>query len=224
MNNLLTLFTCAVAALLGATLPSIAYAWIARTTGTRPAESLAVRIACAVIACAVWLGLWLRYCGQLPWFLLYANASLVLVCCSLVDLHVWLIPDEFLAYGACTSFLLIMLGHAGQLLANLLTAAMAGLFFGATSLLSRGGLGFGDVKMSAMLGLVLGPAGSLLAFMIAVVSGAAFGLVLLLLRRAALKQRIAFGPFLALGGIASMLWGELILTWYLQWAGIVPLY
>lgn len=74
-------------------------------------------------------------------------------------------------------------------------------------LAGREAMGFGDVKLVAMLGAWLGLVGAGLALMVAVVSGAAVGLVILLVRR---SRYVPFGPFLALGGASLMLAGDAV--------------
>ncbi|MGB9866679.1 MAG: prepilin peptidase [Bacillota bacterium] len=220
MNSLGLLVVCGVGALLGALLPTIAYAWIAIVSSTRPVPSLWVRLACAATASITWLGLWKTYQAEWPRFVLYANASLVLICCSIVDLVVWLIPNMFLVYGALSTLMILLTLDFSNLAVHLCTSLAAGLFFAGANWLSRGGMGLGDVKMSAVIGLVLGPAQSVVAFILAVFAGAATGLALMLARGSGFKERIAFGPFLTLGCITSMVWSEQIIAWYLRLWGI----
>lgn len=81
--------------------------------------------------------------------------------------------------------------------------------------LSRGGMGWGDVKMAAFIGLVVGFPMIFVAIMLAIVSGGLVAFVLVLRRAKSRKQSIAFGPFLSLAAMATILWGDAILDWYL---------
>ena len=74
-------------------------------------------------------------------------------------------------------------------------------------LAGREAMGFGDVKLVAMLGAWLGLVGAGLALMVAVVSGAAVGIVILVVRR---SRYVPFGPFLALGGASLVLAGDCV--------------
>jgi len=81
-------------------------------------------------------------------------------------------------------------------------------------ILGRGALGFGDVKLAALLGLVAGLGAAIVGLLLgAIVAGAlvALLLVLRLLRRG---QFIPYGPFIALGAIVATLWGGSIVDWY----------
>ena len=76
-------------------------------------------------------------------------------------------------------------------------------------------MGWGDVKMAALIGLVLGHKLVFVALMLAVISGGLIAVILLISKVKGRKQSIAFGPFLSLGAMATLLWGANILDWYL---------
>jgi leader peptidase (prepilin peptidase)/N-methyltransferase len=74
----------------------------------------------------------------------------------------------------------------------------------------------GDVKLAAVMGLYLGRAVAP-ALVIAFGIGALVGLVMIArMGTAARKQAIPFGPFLALGGVAGLWYGDQIVDWYLS--------
>ncbi|MDR7483245.1 MAG: prepilin peptidase [Armatimonadota bacterium] len=114
---------------------------------------------------------------------------------------------------------------AGVLLAaalgRLVPALIAGVGAGALILLivvaSRGGMGLGDVKLAVLIGVFLAsPAVTGVALFLAFVIGGLFGLALLTLRVRGRKDPIPFGPFLALGALGAIFWGEAIIRWYWQ--------
>jgi leader peptidase (prepilin peptidase)/N-methyltransferase len=70
------------------------------------------------------------------------------------------------------------------------------------------------MKLGAMLGAFLGWKVALISLLIAVLSGGGVAAVLLLTRARGRKDPVPFGPFLALGGLAGLLWGETLLAWY----------
>jgi leader peptidase (prepilin peptidase) / N-methyltransferase len=80
-------------------------------------------------------------------------------------------------------------------------------------LVSRGGMGLGDVKMAAFIGLITGYQ-VFIALMLAIIVGALVSILLLALKIKRRKESIPFGPFLSLAAIATMLWGNYILSWY----------
>lgn len=82
----------------------------------------------------------------------------------------------------------------------LLSAIVSLLFFLFLFIGTRGrAMGFGDVKFAFLLGLVLGPAATIIALYVAFLTGAGVGLILILWKKKHLKYAIPFGPFLVLG-------------------------
>lgn len=82
--------------------------------------------------------------------------------------------------------------------------------------LSHGGMGLGDVKLTAVLGIWLGLDGVLLGLLIAFLTGGVTGMLLLATGIRKRRDAIAFGPFLCIGAAVAMLWGQSILSWYWQ--------
>ena len=81
-------------------------------------------------------------------------------------------------------------------------------------LISRGGMGWGDVKMAALIGIVTGYL-VFVALFLAVVLGGLAAVILLLLKIKKRKEGIPFAPFLSIAAIVTLLWGGSILNWYL---------
>ncbi|MFT4569525.1 MAG: leader peptidase (prepilin peptidase)/N-methyltransferase [Hyphomicrobiaceae bacterium] len=77
------------------------------------------------------------------------------------------------------------------------------------------GMGFGDVKLVAMIGGFVGVSGALFTIMFGALSGSIIGALMMGLRRGRLDTEIPFGPFLAAGGYVYILAGPAIIDWYL---------
>ena len=92
------------------------------------------------------------------------------------------------------------------------------MFLFVVALLWPGGLGLGDVKLALLLGFVLGVE-VIVAMFAAFLVGGLVGIGLLVVGKRSRKDRIPFGPFLALGGIIGSLVGEQVLTWYMGFIG-----
>jgi leader peptidase (prepilin peptidase) / N-methyltransferase len=144
----------------------------------------------------------------LPAFWLLAALAVVL---TVTDLRHRRLPDRLTlpAYPAAVALLgaaaLAVPGGARRLAAALAGLAAAGLFAGLLALVSRAGLGWGDVKLGGLLGLYLGwvgavavAAGLACAFVLAAVTG----LALIAAGRATRKSQLPFGPFLLVSAIA----------------------
>lgn len=101
---------------------------------------------------------------------------------------------------------------AGSILMGL---AISG-FFTLLIIITKGkGMGGGDVKLGALIGLCLGFPLSLVALMFSFLSGALVSLFLITLGKKHFGQVIPFGPFLVLGTFITLFWGNQILDWYL---------
>jgi len=81
------------------------------------------------------------------------------------------------------------------------------------ALISRGGMGWGDVKLAGLIGLVAGFPLVFIAMFLAIVSGGLVAAVLLLFKLKSRKDAIPFGPFLCLAAMATLFWGSKLLSW-----------
>ncbi len=77
-------------------------------------------------------------------------------------------------------------------------------------------MGWGDVKLALVMGLCLGWKMSMISLLLAFLVAALFVVVGLAVGRLSRKQLIPFGPFLALGAIMTLFWGEQLFNWYLH--------
>src|SRR5206468_1409963 len=101
------------------------------------------------------------------------------------------------------------IGNAGAGVRGLLAGAASFAFFLIVALIAPAGMGMGDVKLSFLIGLGLGFLGwrSVFAgFFLAFLSGAVTGIALMGLGKAGRKTAVPFGPFMALGAAATILW------------------
>jgi leader peptidase (prepilin peptidase)/N-methyltransferase len=138
-----------------------------------------------------------------------------LVAITLTDLEQRLIPNRILLASAAVGLTIATVGDPGSLPERAAAAAGAGGLFLVVALVYPRGMGLGDVKLAALLGLFLGRS-VVPALLIALVAGSLVGAGLILKEGAAARKRaIPFGPFLALGGVAGLLAGPDLIGWYL---------
>lgn len=83
------------------------------------------------------------------------------------------------------------------------------------AILKKDAMGGGDVKLMAMAGGVLGWKGIILTSFLGSLLGSLVGISLILLKGREWGSKIPFGPYLAVGALISLFWGQDILTWYL---------
>jgi leader peptidase (prepilin peptidase)/N-methyltransferase len=79
---------------------------------------------------------------------------------------------------------------------------------------SRGGMGWGDVKLAALIGLAVGYPLVLVALLIGAILGGVVGAILLATKKRRPGETIPYGPFLSLAAMITLLWGSDILSWY----------
>jgi leader peptidase (prepilin peptidase)/N-methyltransferase len=135
---------------------------------------------------------------------------------TLTDLELRLIPNKILIVSALAGVVLAAALDPGSLPERASGAAAAGGLLFAVALAYPRGMGMGDVKLAAVMGLYLGRAVAP-ALLIGFAAGAVVGLALIARDgTAARKRTVPFGPFLALGGVVGLLAGDEIVTWYLS--------
>jgi leader peptidase (prepilin peptidase)/N-methyltransferase len=141
---------------------------------------------------------------------------LLLVPVTLIDIDFRIIPNRLLLVGAGVALVLLAALRPDELPGHLIAAAAAGAFFLVAVLAYPSGMGMGDVKLAAVLGLYLGRAVAPAVF-VALVAGTLVG-ALIIARKGAREGRktaIPFGPYLALGGLVGLFAGDAMVDWYL---------
>jgi leader peptidase (prepilin peptidase)/N-methyltransferase len=83
-------------------------------------------------------------------------------------------------------------------------------------ILKKEGMGGGDIKMMAMVGAFLGWKTVLLATFLGSLFGSVAGILIMIIRGKGVSLQIPFGPYLAVGTVISIFFGQEILTWYLH--------
>ncbi|MBI3385728.1 prepilin peptidase [Candidatus Gottesmanbacteria bacterium] len=152
---------------------------------------------------------------------LLLTSALVLFSAFLVifvaDLKYQIIPDSMLiALAIGVALLWATPLRAGTTpFPYLATGLIACAFFYIIWRVSGGkAMGFGDVKLSFVLGLLLGFPRTIVALYIAFLTGAIVGVILILVHTARLKSKIAFGPFLIFGTGVALMFGNDIMAWW----------
>lgn len=135
------------------------------------------------------------------------------------DLKNFIIPDVLLAllFFLILIFDIIKLGRSEISIVNLFWGVIigGGLFLLLVIFSREKWMGWGDVKLGFLLGLLLGYPYIIVSHLLSFISGALVSLVLIILYGRKLKSEIPFAPFLILGTMIAILWGEKIINWYL---------
>ncbi|MEH7304944.1 prepilin peptidase [Neobacillus drentensis] len=133
------------------------------------------------------------------------------------DIHYMLIPDKILIWFAGIFLLERIFWPLSPWWDSILGAVTGFSLLLLIAVVSKGGMGGGDVKLYALLGLVLGFKLVLLSFFLSTLYGAVIGGLSLLLKIVKRRQPIPFGPFIAAGTITAYYWGTEIIDFYLRY-------
>jgi len=172
---------------------------------------------------ALWVAASVKYGDDIYTAVVVAVFFSLLLAVSLIDLEHKIIPNH-IVYPAVPFFAALLLGGFGLGRGySLVGAAIGFLAYGGglvlVSLLYPRGMGMGDGKLAALVGLVLGALGGRLVAVAAALAfflGGLGGVAALSFGKAGRKQAIPFGPFIAAGAVLSALFGVQIADWYLS--------
>jgi leader peptidase (prepilin peptidase)/N-methyltransferase len=154
----------------------------------------------------------------LPYYLLIFWA---LIAIFFSDLQYQTIPDEVVYPAIGINLIFLVLFRPEMLLANVLASLLAAAFFIFLVLITKGkGMGWGDVKLVALMGLFLGPSLGTSALFLAFLTGALVGAILVLAGKKKLKDKIAFGPFLSGATMVVFFLSDKVITWLSTFFGI----
>jgi leader peptidase (prepilin peptidase) / N-methyltransferase len=145
---------------------------------------------------------------------------LALVPCAVIDIERRIIPNRITGPASVVALIAGLALDPGGELARVLWALGAGGFLLIAALARPGGMGMGDVKLTAMMGLFLGR-GVAVALFAALIASVLTGVALATRRGvyAARKTALPFGPYLAFGGVLAALVGDSIIHAYLHLHG-----
>jgi leader peptidase (prepilin peptidase)/N-methyltransferase len=178
-----------------------------------------VEVATAALFVAAALRLGDDDLAALPAFLVVFAALLAI---SAVDLERFIVPNRILYPALFIAAPLLVVaavidGEWSSLRDAALGGALAWVLLFAIHMASPKGMGFGDVRLAGLIGMLLGWLSIghvLLGLFLAFLTAALVGVGLMLTGVRGRKDRVPFGPFLALGAIAAVFVGGPILSWY----------
>jgi len=196
-------------------IPVISYFWLTgrcRSCGkVIPARILIVEIVTGLLGLAV-----VNYFGVDFGSLVLFLVAMVMVAMFVYDLKYQLIPNYFIYAGLVLAVVynLHLLNLVRLEIDSLIFALLVGSgFFYILHLISSGKwMGFGDVKLMLVIGLILGWPLIMVQLYISFIVGGIVGLGLLIFGKQRLKSKLAFGPFLIAGYFISLFWGEQLIN------------
>ena len=149
----------------------------------------------------------------------YAFMAALLVI-TFIDIDHRIIPDVIslpgIPLGVAASFFMPSLSWADSLIGVLAGGgSLYAVAWGYVRITGKEGMGGGDIKLLAMIGAFIGWKGVLLTIFMGSAIGTLVGLAAMLAEKKNMKMRIPFGPFLALGAVISIFFGQELIGWYL---------
>jgi leader peptidase (prepilin peptidase) / N-methyltransferase len=143
-----------------------------------------------------------------------------LIVLFMIDFEHFILPNEITLPGIVVGFLFSLLSGEPGWLSSLIGIAAGGGFLWLTievwfRIRKVEGMGFGDVKMMAMIGAFLGWQLTFVTLVMASVAGSILGVALIASGRGELSTKLPFGTFLALGAALTAVVGRQLLNWYL---------
>jgi len=167
------------------------------------------------------LFLLMRFGPSLSYLIYFVSVASLMVI-TVIDLQHQIIPDVIslpgIGIGLLASLVIPQITFFDSLKGVLLGGGS--LFIVGTLyqwLFKREGMGGGDVKLLAMIGAFLGWKAVILTILLSSLVGSISGIMIMILKGKDFKYAIPFGPFLSLGAVIALFYGESLIKWYLYW-------
>ncbi len=146
----------------------------------------------------------------------------VLVLVTATDLEHRLIPNRFILpailLALVAGFIVNWMTWKVALLGGAVGLVFFAVAYGLAAVVYPGkvGLGMGDVTLATFIGLAVGFPSAIVAVVLGVLIGGLMSGILLVTRRVTLQSALPYGPYLVVGGLVALFWGQAILKWYLR--------
>jgi leader peptidase (prepilin peptidase)/N-methyltransferase len=164
----------------------------------------------------------LSFITMLVYYLIIVSSLIVVF---FTDLKYGIIPDKILLFAIMVVAFYLLFVNPQASLINLTSGVATFLFFviislGFSLLLKKQSMGGGDIKLVFLLGLFLGFPNIIISLYVAFLTGALAGIILILWKKKSFqKATLPFGPFLVLGAVISLFWGNPIYVYVLKLLG-----
>ena len=164
----------------------------------------------------LWVMLYLRLGASISFIGMAILSSLLLVI-SIIDFDTTEIPDGLNLFGLVLGIIYIGIQwNMSILLSSAIGMVLGGGLFFLIAVASKGGMGGGDIKLMAVLGLWLGWRLTILVALLAFIIGAVISIALISLKIRGRKDYIPFGPFIGIGAYIAIVFGDSLINWYLK--------
>ncbi|MCK4641465.1 MAG: prepilin peptidase [Candidatus Marinimicrobia bacterium] len=152
-------------------------------------------------------------------FLFYTTLSALLLTVTFTDLEKGKIPNCVILTGVILGLYMSLIFWPVNFI-NSLIAFLAGggimIFWAAAGklLFKKESIGAGDIKLVAMTGIFLGLQNTLLTLFLSFLIATVAGISMIIIKKAQMNSRLPFAPFLTIGALISLMYGNQICAWY----------
>lgn len=155
------------------------------------------------------------YLGCESTFLKNIFLTSFMIIAAFIDLEHYIVPNKLILFGLGAGAVFLYIIKDPLYESAWWGAASGGGFLLLLMILSRGGLGSGDVKLAAVVGIFLGwPLALFTVFLSCCLAGLT-GISLILMKKMRPKDIIPFVPFMAISSYIAMIWGRELISWYI---------
>ena len=151
--------------------------------------------------------------------LIYIILSSALIIIAFIDLNEQIVPDVISLPGIVTGFIISFFVPYISFINSALGVVVGGgiiliIALVGSMIFKKEAMGGGDIKLAAMIGAFLGWRYTIISLFLGFFLGALAGIFLILSKIKSKEDMVPFGPFIALGSLITLLWGEKIIAWY----------
>jgi len=152
--------------------------------------------------------------------LIYIILSSALIIIAFIDLNEQIVPDVISLPGIVIGFILSFFVPYISFINSALGVFVGGgiilvIGLAGSLIFKKEAMGGGDVKLAAMIGAFLGWRYIIISLFLGFFLGALAGIFLIMAKIKSREDVVPFGPFIVLGSMITLLWGEKIITWYI---------
>lgn len=197
-------------------IPVISYIFFLQGKCRYCGEKISIRYPITELFTGVVFMLNYKYYGMSMEFIKFAVLSCFLIVIGMVDFDTTDVYFKTTMSGIIVGivFLIVYYFNGYNIWTYILGALIGGGFISLIILIT-GGMGWGDAEICFLTGLYLGWKLTVLMLFLSIILGAVIGILLIATKKKSRKDYIPFGPYIALGAMIAMIWGEKILKWYL---------
>ena len=163
----------------------------------------------------------LKFYNDFWLFSLIAISIILFIAIIFIDYEHYIIPDKLLVPLLLFAFIYFLIDKQYSIINQFLSALTVGAIlylvrFIANVIYKKEALGLGDVKLSVVLGFLLGWSGALLSIFLGFCIASVFILILMVSKKVQRRSYIPLGPFMIFGMVAYIFWGTELVDWYLN--------